>query len=249
LTYTSATVSWAAPTAGTSAIDLYEYQVNGTGWNSNGTSLSVNLTLSANTSYTIQVRAHNNTGGYGSAGGVSFTTPAYTVPGTPVPSASNITSTTAKVSWQAVTDGGSTVTYTYSITGGSIGGTDSYTNSGIVLSGTTYSVNFTLPNSNTTFTVKVKATNSSGSSIGQTSFTTLAAGTTAAPTTTTTTAAPVTTTTTAAPATTTTTTAASNPGYRCTSADVAMGCPTTSYCSGCGSGAGCATINTSWCGG
>ena len=97
----------------------------------------------------------------------------YTAPGTPSPSASNVTTTTATVSWSAVSDGGQPpVTYLYSITGGSIGGTDSYTSSGIVLSGTTYSVNFTLPNANTTFTVKVKATNSIGSTIGQTSFTT-----------------------------------------------------------------------------
>ena len=174
MSYTTATVSWTAPSAGSSAIDLYEYNVNSTGWNSNGTNLSVNLTLSANTTYVIQVRAHNNTGGYGSAGSTSsFKTLAYTAPGTPSPSASNVTTTTATVSWSAVSDGGQPpVTYLYSITGGSIGGTDSYTSSGIVLSGTTYSVNFTLPNANTTFTVKVKATNSIGSTIGQTSFTT-----------------------------------------------------------------------------
>ena len=174
VSYTTATISWTAPSAGSSAIDLYEYNVNSTGWNSNGTNLSVNLTLSANTTYVIQVRAHNNTGGYGSAGSTSsFKTLTYTAPGTPSPSASNVTTTTATVSWSAVSDGGQPpVTYLYSITGGSIGGTDSYTSSGIVLSGTTYSVNFTLPNANTTFTVKVKATNSIGSTIGQTSFTT-----------------------------------------------------------------------------
>ena len=59
---TTATVSWGVPTdRGMSAIQTYDYSINsGATWVSTSTTTSVNLTgLTANTSYTVLVRANN----------------------------------------------------------------------------------------------------------------------------------------------------------------------------------------------
>jgi hypothetical protein len=64
ITTSAATISWTAPTTankGMSEIQSYDYSINsGASWTSTSTSTSVNLTgLTANTSYTVLVRANN----------------------------------------------------------------------------------------------------------------------------------------------------------------------------------------------
>ena len=214
----SATVSWTTPTAGSFSIDFYEVMVSpqpGGGtptWSSVGLVNSTSVSgLNAGSSYTVSVRAHSSAG-YSNSGSTSFTTLANTVPGTPAPSASGITSSTATISWQAVSDGGSTVSYTYSVTG-SIN-TGGFINNNITLSGTTYSVQLTGLPASGSFTVTVKATNSVGSSTGSVSFQTTAASTTAATTAAPTTAAP----TTAAPTTAAPTTTVCGAACQCVNA-------------------------------
>lgn len=79
ITKTTASITWAAVSndnAGMSAIQSYDYSINGGGsWVSTGTNNFVNLTgLSASTSYTVLVRANNYYFTGTNYGSVSFTT-------------------------------------------------------------------------------------------------------------------------------------------------------------------------------
>ena len=79
ITGNSATVSWSAVTnanAGMSAIQSYDYSINGGGsWTSTGTGTSANITgLSSSTSYTVLVRANNYFFTGVNYGSVSFNT-------------------------------------------------------------------------------------------------------------------------------------------------------------------------------
>jgi hypothetical protein len=85
ITGTTATVSWSAITnanAGMSAIQSYDYSINGGGsWTSTGTSTSANLTgLSGGTSYTVLVRANNYFFTGTNYGSVTFSTTSVLTP-------------------------------------------------------------------------------------------------------------------------------------------------------------------------
>jgi chitodextrinase len=144
---TSATIAWTAATAG-SGITGYSYQVNGGSWSAFSTALSASLSgLAYGTGYTVGVRAEDTYGTIGPTATGSFTT-APSAPG--APSASNITPTSATVSWTAAT--GSVGGYRYSINGGS-----SWTAVGNVLS-----ANLTGLALGTAYTVLVEAENPAG---------------------------------------------------------------------------------------
>ena len=85
ITGTTATISWSAITnanAGMSAIQSYDYSINGGGsWTSTGTSTSVNLTgLTGGTSYTVLVRANNYFFTGTNYGSVTFSTTSVLTP-------------------------------------------------------------------------------------------------------------------------------------------------------------------------
>jgi YD repeat-containing protein len=144
---TSATVAWTAATAG-SAITGYSYQLNGGAWSGFSNVLSVNLTgLAYGTGYTVGVRAEDAYNTIGPTATASFTT-APSAPG--VPTASNISPTSATVSWTAAT--GSVGGYRYSLNGGS-----TWTTLGNVLS-----ANVTGLALGTAYTVFVEAENPAG---------------------------------------------------------------------------------------
>lgn len=113
---TSVTLSWAAA-SDHNGVSGYSYQLNGGTWSAWANALSVNLTgLAYGTSYTVDVRAEDAAGNIGPPSSGNFTT----APSTPgVPSISNITGTSATVSWTAATTGNSPITgYSYQLNGG-----------------------------------------------------------------------------------------------------------------------------------
>jgi hypothetical protein len=89
----SKTFSWSAPTTGGS-VTSYEYQLNSTGWISNGSSTSVALTGLSGTN-TFQVRAIGPGGTGTSASTGSFVIPTINSG----PTAGSITSSGATISW------------------------------------------------------------------------------------------------------------------------------------------------------
>lgn len=116
VTNTTATVSWDAilnVNAGMSAIQSYDYSTNGgSSWTSTSTSTSVSLTgLTANTSYTVLVRANNYFFTGTNYGSVTFSTTNLTAPGAVRNLSSTAISAGARISWDAPTsDGGSAIT-------------------------------------------------------------------------------------------------------------------------------------------
>ena len=105
ITMTSATASWTAATDDR-AVTGYDYRLNAGAWQSLGNVLSVNLTsLSAATSYTIQVRARDAASNLGPASSNSFATPDTQAPSVPTGlSGSAPNSGVANLSWNASTD-------------------------------------------------------------------------------------------------------------------------------------------------
>jgi hypothetical protein len=96
-----------------SAIQSYDYSINGgSSWTSTGTSTSVSLTgLTANTSYTVLVRANNYFFTGTNYGNVTFSTTNLSVPGAVRNLSSTAISGGARLSWDAPTsDGGSAIT-------------------------------------------------------------------------------------------------------------------------------------------
>jgi len=150
----TATVSW---TAASGTVASYSYSVNSGAWTNVGAALSANLTgLTGGTTYTVQVIA-SNPGGNGPASSASFTT---SPPPPGVPSFTNVTTTTATVSWTAAS--GTVASYSYSVNSGA------WTNVGTALS-----ANLTGLTAGTVYTVQVVATNLSGNSpASSASFTT-----------------------------------------------------------------------------
>lgn len=97
-----------------SAIQSYDYSINsGVSWTSTSTTTSVDLTgLTANTSYTVLVRANNEffTGGV-NYGSVTFSTTNNTVPSAVTSLRYSAISGGARISWGAPSsDGGSAIT-------------------------------------------------------------------------------------------------------------------------------------------
>lgn len=105
ITMTSATASWTAATDDR-GVTGYDYRLNAGAWQSLGNVLSVNLTsLSAATSYTVQVRARDAASNLGPARSSSFATPDIQAPSVPTGlggSAPN--SGVVNLSWNASTD-------------------------------------------------------------------------------------------------------------------------------------------------
>ncbi len=100
----------------------YSYQVNAGAWSTFSSALSVNLTgLTYGTHYTVAVRAEDAALNIGPTVTGSFsTTPDTTPPSAPgTPTASNVTGTTATVSWAAATDNVAATAYSYQINAGS----------------------------------------------------------------------------------------------------------------------------------
>jgi YD repeat-containing protein len=160
ITSSSATVSW---TAATDAIGVtgYSYQLNGGAWSAFSNILSVNLAdLTYNTAYTIAVRAESTAGSIGPSSTSSFTTaPDNTPPSAPgALTFSNITGSSATVSWTAATDSVGVTGYSYEINGGSW---SSFSN--------VLSVNLAGLANYTSYTVGVRAQDTAGN-IGPTSI-------------------------------------------------------------------------------
>jgi len=117
ITRTTATVSWSAITnanAGMSAIQSYDYSTNGgSSWTSTSANTSVNLTgLTANTSYTVLVRANNYYFTGVNYGTVTFSTSAGPV-NTVLPSLSTNTGNFSSGSIITVSEGTWTGTTSY----------------------------------------------------------------------------------------------------------------------------------------
>ncbi|WP_156045440.1 endo-1,4-beta-xylanase [Herbidospora cretacea] len=161
VTSSGATLSWTASTD-TGGSGLAGYNI----YNSSGTQIatsttnSVTLTgLSANTAYTVYVRARDGAGNlsanstsvtFTTTGGSSDTT-APTTPG--APTASNITSSGATLSWTASTDSG----------GSGLAGYNVYNSGGTqIATSTTNSVALTGLSANTAYTVYVRARDGAG---------------------------------------------------------------------------------------
>lgn len=120
---TSATVTWNAATDNV-GVTSYQYRVNGGSWNTLGNVLTTSLTnLTADTQYTVNVRARDAQGNWGAASAASFTTlpaPDTTPPGAPgTPAFSSITGTSATAAWTAASDNVGVTGYEYRLNSGS----------------------------------------------------------------------------------------------------------------------------------
>lgn len=141
ITMTSATASWTAATDNR-GVTGYDYKVGSGAWQPLSNVLTVNLTsLSAATSYTVQVRARDAASNLGPASSNSFMTPDTQAPTVPTGlggSAPN--SSTVNLSWTASTDNIAVTGYRVYRNGSHIGssGTTSYSDGGRTGS-TTYS--------------------------------------------------------------------------------------------------------------
>lgn len=166
ITASSATASWTAATDNV-AVTSYEYSLSGGAWTSNGASLTLNLTsLSASTSYTLQVRAKDAANNPGSASSNSFTTLDNVAPSPPgTPTFGSITGSTATASWTAATDNVGILRYEYSLNGG-----------GWTSVGSALSVNLTGLTAAGSYTFQIRAIDTSGNpgSASSNSFTTIA---------------------------------------------------------------------------
>ena len=98
VTKTSITLSW---TASTGAVDSYEVSLDGSAWTGSDSDTSHSFTgLTANTAYTLQVRAKNVIGTSTVASAASVTTLPSAAPGKPTSLAtSQITKTSAQLGW------------------------------------------------------------------------------------------------------------------------------------------------------
>jgi uncharacterized repeat protein (TIGR02543 family) len=136
----SKTFSWSAPTTGGS-VTSYEYQLNSTGWISNGSSTSIALTGLSGTN-TFQVRALGPGGTGTSASTGSFVIPTINSG----PSGGSITSSGATVSWTSTNQS----SYSLSVpgaTGTPFTGTTATSRSLSLSSATTYTPTLTITSS------------------------------------------------------------------------------------------------------
>jgi len=139
ITGTTATVSW-TPATGANGIAGYRYRLNGGSWSSWNAAMSVNLTgLSYGTHYTIDVEAEDAAGSTGDIATGTFST----LPSTPGGLAvSNITGTSATVSWAPAQAGSGITGYSYQLNGGSWSGWSAATT--VSLTGLAYGTNYTV---------------------------------------------------------------------------------------------------------
>ncbi len=120
ITGTSAKATW---TAATDLVGVtgYRYRLNSGTWHTLGNVLTVNLSgLSCFTSYTMELQARDAAGNWSASSSNSFTTLdncAPTAPGTPT--ASNVSGTSATMSWSAASDNVGVTGYRYRLNGGS----------------------------------------------------------------------------------------------------------------------------------
>lgn len=152
ITATSATASWGASSDNVAVVG-YDYRVNSGSWTSIGNVLSVSLSgLNQATNYTFEVRARDAANNTSPPRSGSFSTPDVSPPAQPGPlSFSNVTATTATVSWGASSDNVGVTAYEYRHNGGS------WVNVGNVLS-----VDLTGLASSTTHTIEVRARDAAG---------------------------------------------------------------------------------------
>ena len=141
ITQTSASLSWNAATT-TSGTITYEIDVNGTQV-ATTTDTHYNLSsLTEGTHYSVAVWATEGQAKAGPAS-ASFNTPSASVIHwtTPTVNASNITETSANLSWNAATSTAGTITYEVDVNGTQVATT---TNTNYALSGLTASTNYTI---------------------------------------------------------------------------------------------------------
>ena len=120
LTGTSATATWGASSDNV-AVTGYEWTLDGgSTWNAvSNTTLSVTLSLTPATGYTFTVRARDAVGNRSGTSSVSFNTPDTIPPSAPgFPLFSNVTATSATVTWGVATDNVAVTRYEYTINGG-----------------------------------------------------------------------------------------------------------------------------------
>lgn len=130
ITATAATASWTAATDNV-GVTSYEYQINTGVWVNVGNVLTTALTgLNPLTTYSISIRAMDAAGNPSSASTASLTTLADTTPPVFTGSLSftNISISSATVSWPTATDNAAVASYEYQVNGGT------WTNVGNVLS-------------------------------------------------------------------------------------------------------------------
>lgn len=157
VTPTTATVSWAAATDAV-GIARYEYSTNGgSTYTSAGMSLSAALTgLTASTAYALRVRAFDAAENVSNV--ITGTLNTSAAPDTTAPTlagsvtTSNVTATTATITWPAATDNVGVTRYEYSVNGGT-----SYTNAGTALSAA-----LTGLTGSTTYQLRVRALDAAG---------------------------------------------------------------------------------------
>lgn len=162
----TATAAWTAATA-TAGVAAYDYSLNSGNWINLGNVLTANLSgLSPLTSYTFAIRARDTTGKAGAASSALLTTVADTFPPSAagVPTFTNITPATVKVSWSAATDDVGVTNYEYQKNGGA------WTSLGNVLT-----ANLTGLTPSTSYTIGLRAKDAAGNPGAATSnsFTTL----------------------------------------------------------------------------
>jgi len=150
ITQTAITLSWTASTGGT--VTRYEVSTNGTTWTDSGSDTTHTFSsLTANTQYTLRVRAVGAGGTSAVASATARTIPA--APNTPTGlTTSGITQTTITLSWTAST-GGTVTRYEVSTDG------TNWANSGSDLTHT-----FSSLTANTQYTLRVRAVGGGGNS-------------------------------------------------------------------------------------
>ena len=172
VTKSSITLSW---TASTGAVDSYEVSLDGSAWTASDSDTSHSFTgLTANTAYTLQVRAKNVIGTSTVASAASVTTLPAAAPGAPTnPTTAAVTASSITLSWTA--SAGVVDTYEVSSDGGTnwIDSTSADT-----------SHSFSGLSANTAYTLQVRAKNRAGDSSAASapSVTTLPAAAPGAPT-------------------------------------------------------------------
>ncbi len=172
VTKSSITLSW---TASSGAVDSYEVSLDGSAWTTSDSDTSHSFTgLTANTAYTLQVRAKNVIGTSTVASAASVTTLPAAAPGAPTnPTTAAVTASSITLSWTA--SAGVVDTYEVSSDGGTnwIDSTSADT-----------SHSFSGLSANTAYTLQVRAKNRAGDSSAASapSVTTLPAAAPGAPT-------------------------------------------------------------------
>jgi chitodextrinase len=153
---TQATMTWTAASDNVAVVS-YEYDLNGSNsWQNVGNVLTTTISgLSPFQNYIVRLRARDGANLPGPTSTNSFMTPDTQPPGAPgVPQVSNITQTSATISWAAASDNAGVSRYQYSLTSPPSSG---WTNAGNVLS-----INLTGLIAGTTYPIAVSAIDVAG---------------------------------------------------------------------------------------